>query len=84
MRSLGEFVAGGPKNYGYRVQNPRGKILAEVNKVRDIRLSFENKRTVNFDSLRFLVFQFCHQGNVRVKQILEQLILRDGEHNVYS
>jgi len=81
---IGEFVAGGPKNYGYRVNNGHGEIVAEVNKVRGIRLSVQNKATVNFDSLKELVFQFCNQGNVFVKKILEKRILRDSEHNVCS
>jgi len=81
---IGEFVAGGPKNYGYRVNNGQGEIVAEVIKVRGIRLSVQNKETVNFDSLKDLVFQFCNEGNVFVKKILEKRILCDGEHNVYS
>jgi len=82
---IGEFTAGGPKNYGYRVNNGAGEMVEEeVIKVRGIRLSVENKESVNFESLKDLVFQFCNQGNIFVKKILEKRILRDGEHTVYS
>jgi len=61
---IGEFVAGGPKDYEYRVHNCNGEIVAQVNKVRGFRLTVENKKTVNLESLRDLVFQYCNQGNV--------------------
>jgi hypothetical protein len=79
-----EFVAGGPKNYGYRVQDVDGNIVAEVNKVRGIRLSFKNKQSVNFEALKKMVFAFCLSNNTMIKTILEKRISRDHERNVFT
>jgi len=49
-----EFVAGGPKNYGYRVYSKDGVFVEEICKIRGIRLNFKNKRSVNFDTVKFL------------------------------
>lgn len=81
-----EFAAGGPKNYGYRITTTNeNEIIGEVNKVRGIRLSYQNKKTVSFDCLKRMIFAFCLQDrNPIVKSIIENRILRDHERNVFT
>jgi len=67
-----EFVAGGPKNYGFRVHNKNGDLVEETSKIRGIRLNFKNKKTVNFDVIKSCVFEFCMQDNVHVKNCLNR------------
>src|SRR5437867_6425354 len=81
---IDEFVAGGPKNYSFRVKNEAGELLAEINKVRGINLNFKNKQSVNFEVLKKMVFAFCLQDNIMIKTILEKRILRDHERNVFT
>jgi len=72
-----EFVAGGPKNYGFRVHNKNGELVEETSKNRGIRLNFKNKKTVNFDVIKSCVFEFCMQDNVHMKKLFESRISRN-------
>jgi len=79
-----EFVAGGPKNYGYRVQDSNGQHVSETVKVRGFAITHENKKTVNFDSLKDMVIAFCTENEVIVKTIVENRILRNTNRSVVS
>jgi len=80
-----EFAAGGPKNYGYRVCDKNGKFLSEMVKVRGFRLNYQNKKTINFDCLRRLIFEYCiFDGKNMYEKIFEKRILRDRNHLVFT
>ena len=51
-----EFVAGGPKNYSYRVIEDNGAEKTEC-KVRGITLNHKNSALVNFDSLKHIILE---------------------------
>ncbi|XP_063994390.1 uncharacterized protein LOC135171709 [Diachasmimorpha longicaudata] len=48
------FVSGGPKFYTYRVKKPDGSI-AEVSKIKGVRLNYESRKQIHYDSIRALV-----------------------------
>lgn len=52
-----EFVCGGPKNYGYRVQRPNGNMETVV-KIRGFTLNYHASKKLNFNTLKKKVSNF--------------------------
>jgi len=79
---ISEFLAGGPKNYGFIVANGEN-VVAEILKIRGIRLTYENNRTLNFQELKKMIFLFISKNPI-VRSIYESTISRDVNRNVFS
>ncbi len=53
-----EFCAGGPKNYGYKLENlETGEVTVPL-RVRGFTLSYEASKELSYDSLKQMVFEF--------------------------
>ena len=78
-----EFVAAGPKNYGYKTKN--GKIEC---KVRGFRLNSEGKTQLNFDVMRQNVLYEIQQPQDKPREtqvIKTHQIVRDAKnYNIYT
>ena len=78
-----EFVAVGPKNYGYKTKN--GKIEC---KVRGFRLNSEGKTQLNFDVMRQNVLDEIQQPQDKPREtqvIKTHQIVRDAKnYNIYT
>ncbi len=54
-----EVVAGGPKNYGYKLENLETGEVSTKLKVRGFTLSWEASRQLTYDTLKELVHEFA-------------------------
>ncbi len=70
-----EFVAGGPKNYAYRVITGEGEHQADI-KIRGFTMSDSTGKILNFYSLKNSVIEYVQKGCVQKRRIFFNQIRR--------
>lgn len=76
--TITHFVTGGPKNYGYKLDQPDNKGIQTVCKVRGITLNYKNALDINFDTVLDLV---TTGGDKKITLIDDHKISRDQKNS---
>lgn len=78
---IDEFIAAGPKNYGYKVWSTEQKQYITTCKVKGIRLNHAASLKVNFDSMKKILLEPEENKTINVPS---NQIRRTKEHNIVS
>lgn len=80
------FVSGGPKNYAFKVKVGNNENDVTVCKVKGIRLNYMNSKSVNFETIKQLLFSYVEDVTDQSNKIelRNQMILRERNNIVYS
>ncbi len=80
-----KFLPLGPKNYGYKVKDPRtGKVVDCITKVKGFCLNYSNAAHINFSRLKRQAVKFIKEDEIDEITIYQPNIRRTKDYRIVS